>query len=124
MTSAFYRNSEGRRIFKCALCAVILLLAALLPPPGAQGRSAFSPRRSGLEPPGGPRQMENIPSRSFGHTPMGGRGYIDAYGNSLDDQGPSEKKIIRRRLEPRGHYAEEKPPPPEPPARSAPLWKF
>lgn len=94
----------------------------------AFGKSAFSPRHSGLEPPGEPRQSEIMPGRSPSRTPMGGMGYTDAYGNTLDDQPPPEK-TVRKRLRPGANGLREQPSPPaalpDPDrADASPLWKF
>ncbi|MDE5832758.1 MAG: translation initiation factor IF-2, partial [Desulfovibrio sp.] len=47
---------------------------------GVLAKSAYSPRHSGIEPPGGPRSLEAIPGRSPSRTAEGGMGYMDAYG--------------------------------------------
>lgn len=121
MIYAFCRNLADRPTFRSLpLC---LLMALALAPAAAYARSAFSPRHSGIEPPGGPRPLET-PMRSFGRTPDGGRGYTDAYGNRVDDSPPEEKKITRRRLERRESPAKESGRPLPDPASSAPLWKF
>lgn len=101
---------------------MILLLAAfvLILAGPALGRSAFSPRHTGLEPPGGPRNLD-MGGRSIMRTPMGGMGYTDAYGNTLDDQAPEEKKVSKRRP------ARKKAVPPRPlpdPENSRPVWSF
>ncbi|MBD5553675.1 MAG: hypothetical protein HDQ44_04990 [Desulfovibrio sp.] len=67
-------------------CLVILLLAGDI-----YGRSVMSPRRSGMDAPGGPRQMDILPGNSPGRTAEGGMGYTDAYGNTLTDKVPEEK---------------------------------
>lgn len=64
----------------------------------------------------------------MGQNMDGARGYTDAYGNTLDNRNPEEKKI-RRRLRPGayGSNAEEAKnrPLPDPAAEnSSPLWKF
>lgn len=69
--------------------------------------------------------MENVPGRSLGQTPSGGRGYVDAYGNSLDDQPPLEKKIVKRRLDSLDSSTEKEKSRPLPePRQTTPLWKF
>ncbi len=124
MTYVFWRSLADRQICKNTFIFSLLLLFVLIPA-NLYSRSAFSPRHSGMEPPGGPRHLENIPGRSIGQTPSGGRGYTDAYGNSLDDSRPEEKKIVRRRMEIQGHSVEQEKSRPLPdPARSSPLWKF
>lgn len=88
-------------------------------------KSALSPRHSGLEPPGGPRPLDGIPGNSPGRTAEGGMGYSDAYGNTLTDKMPAEKKPRKR---PRaGAYGGVKPEAtlPEPAgAPSKPVWSF
>lgn len=84
-----------------------------------QARSAFSPRHSGLEPPGGPRNLQEG-GRPIMRTPMGGMGYTDAYGNTLDDVQPEETKVKRRRV-----VKETRPPRPLPdPDGARPVWSF
>lgn len=80
-----------RRVLFCAL-----LLGWLLPAGLAAAGSAYSPRHSGLEPPGGPRGMEALPGgRSVGRTDDGGMGYTDAYGRRLENTTP-ERKVRNR----------------------------
>ncbi len=93
----------------------------------AGARSAYSPRHTGMEPPGGPRRIEAMPGNSPSRTAEGGMGYIDAYGNTLEDRGPEEKKARRR--PPPGAYGgygakETVRPLPEPRLPGKPLWKF
>lgn len=84
-----------------------------------QARSAFSPRHTGLEPPGGPRNLQEG-GRPIMRTPMGGMGYTDAYGNTIDDVQPEEKKVKRRRV-----VKETQAPRPLPdPDRGQPVWSF
>ncbi|WP_300772885.1 translation initiation factor IF-2 [uncultured Desulfovibrio sp.] len=80
-----------RRILPCALLAVSLFSAdAVL------AGSVYSPRHSGLEPPGGPRSLESLPGgRSAGRTDDGGMGYTDAYGRRLENK-PPERKVRNR----------------------------
>lgn len=64
-----------------------LLLLCLLLLPGLCGAKSFlSPRHSGLEPPGEPKR---------GILP-GVAGHVDAYGNTLTDRMPEERKRVRR----------------------------
>lgn len=81
------------RLISCSVIALLLLafVAGI-----AQSRSAYSPRQSGIEPPGGPRNTGVLPGRSISRTPDGGMGYVDAYGNSLTDRLPEEKKARHR----------------------------
>lgn len=102
---------------------IVLVIALALP---AYGRSAYSPRHSGLEPPGGPRQLEAVPGASPGRMPEGGMGYTDAYGNTLTDKIPEEKKA---RVRPRpGAYGSGQPAasaiPDLPAPEGKPLWSF
>ena len=62
----------------------------------AQAKSAFSPRNSGLEPPGGPKPMEGLPGKDVSRTADGGMGYTDAYGNTITESQPEEKSPKRR----------------------------
>lgn len=106
----------------------LFLLLVFFTPAAAIGKSAFSPRHTGLEPPGEPGRSEIMHGRSLSRTPMGGMGYTDAYGNTLDDQPPPEK-APRKRLRPgaSGVAAPSGPPAtlPDPDrADAAPLWKF
>lgn len=98
---------------------LILLIAALLMAAPAFGRSAFSPRHTGMEPPGGPKSLD-MSGRGLMRTPMGGMGYTDAYGNTIDDIVPEEKKVKRRPVK-------KKPEPVRPlpdPENSRPVWSF
>ncbi|MDR2056503.1 MAG: translation initiation factor IF-2 [Desulfovibrio sp.] len=114
-------STARRTLLVLALCAG--LAAAPSVPLAA---SAYSPRHSGLEPPGGPRSSQNPPGKSASRTPQGGMGYTDAYGNTLDDARPEENKP-QRRLSP-GAYAPhggEEPERPLPdPQAPQPLWSF
>ncbi len=89
--------------------------------------SAFSPRRSGLEPPGGPRPLEGLPGRDVSRTDQGGMGYTDAYGRVLEDRPPPEAKP-RHRPGPGaygGYGREAKPVRPLPEVQeSRPAWNF
>lgn len=110
-----------RTLFVLILCAGFALAPSALP-----AASAYSPRHSGLEPPGGPKPQQSLPGRSASRTPQGGMGYTDAYGNTLDDAQP-EKNRPQRRLIPDAHgsHDEKEPdrplPEPQPPR---PLWSF
>ena len=79
-----------------------LLFALLLAFAGAGealAKSAYSPRHSGLDAPGGPRPLEALPSRGDRSGTMpGNSGYTDAYGNTIDDVPPAEKPKARRPL--------------------------
>lgn len=101
MTYAF-SCSLAARFARLAL-AVLFVCAplALLASTGQEciARSALSPRHSGLEPPGGPRILDNIPGPAPGRTPMGAMGYTDAYGNELGPQ-QEEPAVPRKRLRP------------------------
>lgn len=106
----------------CAICFLSLLVIE------GHARSAFSPRHSGLEPPGGPKVMDNMPGRSMGIGADGRRGYTDAYGNTIDDQ-PVEEKKRARQLRPGAHgssfeNAQKHPLPDIDPQNARPLWKF
>ncbi|MBR4741438.1 MAG: translation initiation factor IF-2 [Desulfovibrio sp.] len=91
--------------------------------------SSYTPRDSGTEPHDGPRAPEALPSRgSFGRTAEGGMGYVDAYGNSIQDR--VEEKKPRQRLRPGayGQYGQKDPynrPLPDPTKQNArPVWSF
>lgn len=104
----------GRVVILSLACFIILYCG------DACGRSAFSPRHTGMDPPGGPRSMQEG-GRPVARTPMGGMGYTDAYGNAIDDVRPEEKKVKRRRAEPKDT------PPPRPlpdPQGDNPVWSF
>ena len=89
-----------------ALVLFVLLAAASLVPsspqwfavPSALAASAYSPRNSGMDPPGEPKRIEALPSKSAGRTAEGGMGYTDAYGNTIDDRQPEEKPARQRPL--------------------------
>ena len=90
-----------------ALVLLALLAAASLVPgspqwlavPSALAASAYSARNSGMDPPGEPKRIEALPSKSAGRTAERGMGYTDAYGRPLKDYGPEEVKPRKR---PRG----------------------
>lgn len=97
----------------------------LLVPLLAQGRSALSPRHSGMEPPDAPKRGENMAGRPLSRTPSGGMGYTDAYGNPVEDGGPEENRKERRPkpewMEKSGKSAARLP---DSGLSSSPLWKF
>lgn len=105
---------------------VALLAASLIFGAGlAFGRSALSPRHSGIEPPGGPRQLDVLPGNSPGRTAEGGMGYMDAYGRTLTDKIPEEKKPQRRlRGGAYGNQSMNTPPAALPDINSPPVWTF
>lgn len=78
-----------------------------------------------MEAPGGPRQLDNMPIAGPSRTPEGGMGYTDAYGNSLTDRAPAERKR-RPRLRPGAHGKKEHVAelPDIDPARQTPVWSF
>lgn len=78
-------------LFSCAALVVALMWTG-----SCYGRSALSPRHSGMEPPGGPRSTEMVPGMNPGRTAEGGMGYSDAYGNTLTDKYPEEQKKRQR----------------------------
>ena len=128
MIYAFYRNLADRLICKSILYPFALFLLLSCWQTEAYGRSAFSPRHSGMEPPGGPRPLENMPARSLGQSPDGGRGYTDAYGNRIENPAPAEGKKYRRQRvggsEP-AEPGEKGRPLPDPGAMNdSPVWKF
>lgn len=100
MMSVFSNNSgftpDMRRRCLFAWLCLLLLLVGVMAGSDACAKSAFSPRNSGMEPPGGPRSTEAIPGGSVARTPEGGMGYVDAYGNSLTDRKPEPKKMRHR----------------------------
>ena len=95
-----------RKALPLALVLLALLAAASLVPgspqwltvPSAQAASAYSARNSGMDPPGEPKRIEALPSKSAGRTAEGGMGYTDAYGNTIDDRQPEEKPARQRPL--------------------------
>ena len=95
----------ARPLASLPLCLVLLVLlaAAQLVPdspqwlaPSALAASAYSARNSGMDPPGEPKRIESLPSKSAGRTAEGGMGYTDAYGNTIDDRQPEEKPARQR----------------------------
>lgn len=118
------RGNFDARLFFGIMALVFMLLA---PAEAVHAKSASSPRHSGLEPPGGPRNTEIVPGMAPARTPEGGMGYVDAYGNSLTDRQPEEKKP-RKRPRP-GAYGgpakvEDNYLPDPASAGAKPLWRF
>lgn len=114
---------------KMARAGVLLFLLfcnfALVLSTDAYCRSAFSPRHTGMDPPGGPRQIDSMPLSGPTRTPEGGMGYTDAYGRGLTDKIPEEPKQ-RQRLRP-GAYGKKEPPaelPDVSPGKRNPVWSF
>lgn len=105
---------------------LVLCIALLCGIQDGFARSAMSPRHSGTEPPGGPRQLDVLPGNSPGRTAEGGMGYTDAYGNTLTDRMPEERKP-RHRPRP-GAYGGQRAPeaslPDAPVETGPPVWKF
>ncbi|MBQ7608759.1 MAG: translation initiation factor IF-2 [Desulfovibrionaceae bacterium] len=107
----------------------LLLICLVLLPSLCFARSVYTPRDSGTEPPGGPRAPEAIPSSgSFGRTAEGGMGYVDAYGNTIDNR--ESPKPPKKRL-PRGAFgrpdrdaARYDRPLPDPARSGPPAWSF
>lgn len=84
---------------RACLCACLALILPVLSPVGAarvEAGSAYNPRHSGLEPPGGPRASQTLPGQTAGRTADGGMGYTDAYGRRLTDMPPAERKSRNR----------------------------
>ena len=119
-----------------ALVLLALLAAASLVPgspqwlavPSALAASAYSARNSGMDPPGEPKRIEALPSKSAGRTAEGGMGYTDAYGNTVTDSQPEEKPA-RRRPGPgaygnRGMQEHDRPLPDPTPKDTTPAWSF
>ena len=108
--SLIARNTARRRaqrqqgVLPLALALLALLAVTSLLPVGpgwlaageAVAASAYSPRNSGMDPPGEPKRIESLPSKSAGRTAEGGMGYTDAYGNTIDDRQPEEKPARQR----------------------------
>ena len=74
------------------LALALTMAQSLVCPDAAFAASAYSPRHSGTEAPGGPKPIEGLPGRGdrSGTVPSGS-GYTDAYGNTIDDVTPEEK---------------------------------
>ncbi|MBQ9536713.1 MAG: translation initiation factor IF-2 [Desulfovibrionaceae bacterium] len=105
-----------------------LLLLLLLCPMHAVSKSAYSPRASGTEPPGGPQENLAIPAPSnFGRTQEGGLGYTDAYGNTISSEPkptPPKKRLPQGAY---GRYAapgDNSPLPDPQKAQAKPVWSF
>lgn len=96
--------------------ALICLACLLLCNTDCMARSASSPRHTGLEPPGGPRQA-----------PLPSIGYSDAYGYGLTDKVPENKKP-RHRPRPGAYGApapkESQATLPDTSTMGPPVWKF
>lgn len=117
-----------RTIFHAALPALLLGLLALAPADAA-ARSAASAPHSGLEAPGTPRRLQDVPTgsataQSGGVSGMKGR--LDAYGRPIVPVEPKAKPA-RRRL-PAGAYGgygqdEDVPPLPDVTPQT-PAWNF
>lgn len=108
----------------CLLFMALAYFAFALP---AQARSAYSPRHSGLEPPGGPRPLEALPGNGAGNSLDGGMRRKDAYGNEIAPYEEREK-TPRRRLR-QGAYGGRGEPRqmeklPDPVGGGTPVWKF
>lgn len=82
----------------CLRAGLVLALLALplLTAERAEAGSAYNPRHSGLEPPGGPRGSQILPGQTAGRTDDGGMGHVDAYGRRLTDVPPPERKPRNR----------------------------
>lgn len=81
-----------------------------------------------MDPPGGPRPLNNMPSRSPSRTAEGGMGYTDAYGNTIQNREPASR-IQKNRLKSGayGNYGKkpEKSALPDPDiTNSSPVWSF
>ena len=119
-----------------ALVLLALLAAASLVPgspqwlavPSALAASAYSARNSGMDPPGEPKRIEALPSKSAGRTAEGGMGYTDAYGNTVTESQPEEKSPKRRpRAGAYGHkpvHEHDRPLPDPAKADDTPAWNF
>lgn len=130
------RLRRQRAVLPLAFVLLALLSAVSLAPcspqwlaaPSALAASAYSARNSGMDPPGEPKRIEALPSKSAGRTAEGGMGYTDAYGNTIDDRQPEEKPERKRPLPGAygpgagqgGHY--ERPLPN--PQNQTPAWSF
>lgn len=79
------------------LFTIGLGLLAFVPIDMSLAASAYSPRHSGLEAPGGPKPLEGLPGRGdrSGTTPTNS-GYTDAYGNPIGERTTEEKPKQRR----------------------------
>lgn len=84
---------------RACLSVCLALVLPVLPLVGAErveAGSAYNPRHSGLEPPGGPRGAEALPGQTAGRTDDGGMGYTDAYGRRLQNSPPPERASRNR----------------------------
>lgn len=128
-----------RLTFACAMTVALVLAPGVFPltdggiltgshKGAALAKSAFSPRNSGLEPPGGPKPIEGLPGKDMSRTAEGGMGYTDAYGNTVTEAQPEEKSPKRRpRPGAYGHrpMQEHDRPLPDPgKSDDAPAWNF
>lgn len=117
-------------IFKpfCKISFCLLALLIFQFPQQSFGKSAFSPRHTGMEPPGEMKTPDNMPGRPLSRTAEGGRGYIDAYGNTVTPQEPrehSEKSRLRRGAYSNADSKKETATLPVPTKDISPkLWKF
>lgn len=104
---------------RLVLCFFLVFLLAAFAGQPSPARSVLSPRHSGTEPPDGPRQSV-LPGMT-GHT--------DAYGNSLTDMRPEEKKP-RHRPRPGAYGGPPRQPgqeatlPEAPGEKGKPVWTF
>ena len=100
----------------------------ILPGSAALAAAPSNARRTGLEPPGGPRPLEALPGNAAGGAAEGGKGHTDAYGNPVGPREPEEKTPRKRPLP--GAYGgygrqEDDRPLPDPEAENqAPAWSF
>lgn len=106
---------------------VVLVLVLFCTP--VLANSAYSPRESGLEPPGGPQKNIGLPSvGSFGRTSEGGMGYTDAYGNTISGEMPKPKEHKRLPQGAYGHYERDdvysRPLPDPAKGKQSPAWAF
>lgn len=124
-----------RHAIACAATVALVLAPGLCPwtdsnflSGAALAKSAFSPRNSGLEPPGGPKPIEGLPGKDMSRTAEGGMGYTDAYGNTVTESQP-EEKVQKRRPRP-GAYGHQptqdhdRPLPDPEKVDSTPAWNF
>jgi hypothetical protein len=81
------------RVLLVLLLSILFLSAA----DAAQAASAYSPRHSGIEPPGGPKPLQRLPGNSSSsRTVQQGEGYTDAYGRTVDERQPEEEAPRQR----------------------------
>ena len=136
MTYAFWGSLPDMPTVRryCTTALALLLFCLSLPMWQTEGEalaaSAYSPRHSGTEAPGGPKPIEGLPGRGdrSGTTPSG-VGYTDAYGNTIDDVQPEEKTRPKRpspgAYGAYGTKSEYDRPLPDPSRRSAqPAWSY